>query len=87
MRIKTGTYHTPIKQRKLVDSAVDEMMQAGILERSNKLWRYQIVLVKKKDGSKRFCVKHSIKSQKIRSTLPVIDDTLTSLGSAKYFSS
>ena len=42
MRIDTGThapikrrpYRTPLKQRKMVDLAIDEMMQVGIIERS-----------------------------------------------------
>ena len=43
MRLDTGTcepirkhpYRTPLKQRKMIDSAIDEMMQAGVIERSN----------------------------------------------------
>ena len=32
----------------MVDSAVDEMMQAGIIERSNSPWGFPIVLIEKK---------------------------------------
>ena len=64
LRIDTGThapirkrpYSTPLKERKLIDSPVDEMMQTGVIERSNSPWGFPIVLVEKKDGSKRFCV-------------------------------
>lgn len=64
MRIDTGThepirkcpYRTPLKQRKEVELALEEMMRAGIIERSNSPWSFPIVLVEKKDGSKRFCV-------------------------------
>ena len=64
MHINTGThepiskrpFYTPLQQRKMIDSAVDEMMQAGVIERFSSPWGFPIVLVKKKDGSKRFCV-------------------------------
>ena len=95
MRIDTGThapirkrpYRTPLKQRKMIDSAVDEMMQAGIIERSNSLWGFPIVLVEKKDGSKRFCVDfRALNKMKYARPLPVIDDILASLWLARYFS-
>ena len=40
----------------MVDLANDEMMQAGIIERCNSPWGFPIVLVEKKDGTKRFCI-------------------------------
>ena len=64
MRIATGMhepirkrpYCAPLKERKMVDSAVDEMMQTGVIERSNSPCGFPIVLVEKKDDSKRFWV-------------------------------
>ena len=55
MRIDTGThepikrrpYRTPLKQRKMVDLAIEEMMQEGIIERSNSPLGFPIVLVEK----------------------------------------
>ena len=73
----------------MVDLAIDEMMQAGIIERSNSPWGFPIVLVEKKDGTKRFCVDFRALNRvtkKYARALPVIDDILASLGSAKYFS-
>ena len=46
--IKRRPYRTPLKERKMVDSAVDEMMQAGIIEGSNSPWGFLIVLERKK---------------------------------------
>lgn len=97
MRINTGEhkpikkqpYRTPLRQRRLVDSAIDEMMEAGVVERSRSPWGFPIVLVQKKDGSKRFCVDFRALNKITRKNahpLPVIDDILASLGSAKYFS-
>lgn len=96
MHINTGThepiemcpYHTPLKQRKMVDSVVDEMMLAGVVERFNSLWDFPIALVEKKDVS--FCVDfqglNKIRKKYSHVTLPIIDDILASLWSAKYFS-
>ena len=75
-------YCTLPKQRKMVDSVVDEMMQAGVIERSNSPWGFPVVLAEKKDGSKRFCVDFrplNKITKKYAQPLPVIDDILTLL--------
>ena len=56
--IKQRPYRTPLTQQKIVDEAVDEMLEKGIIERSSSPWASPIVLVKKKDGSTRFCVEY-----------------------------
>lgn len=87
--IKKNPYRTPLKQREEVNVALEEMLQAGVIERSNSPWSFPIVLVKKKDGTKRFCVDFRALNKitkKYARALPVIDDILASLGSAKYFS-
>ena len=87
--IKKQPYRTPLGQRRTVDLAIDEMMQAGVIERSRSPWGFPIVLVEKKDGSKRFCVDFRALNKITKNNahpLPVIDDILASLGSAKFFS-
>ncbi|GBM12230.1 hypothetical protein AVEN_61261-1 [Araneus ventricosus] len=63
-RINTGD-HPPIKQyprrlplarKKEADNLVKEMVDNGIIEESSGPWASPIVLVKKRDGSTRFCV-------------------------------
>ena len=46
--IKKCPYHTMLIQRKIVDSAVAEVMRAGIIERSNSPSGFPIILVEKK---------------------------------------
>lgn len=54
--IKLRPYRAPLNNRKLIEKAVDEMLEAKIIERSNSPWSFPCILVKKKDGSHRFCV-------------------------------
>ncbi|GBN76452.1 Retrovirus-related Pol polyprotein from transposon 297 [Araneus ventricosus] len=95
-RINTGD-HPPIKQypRRLpldrkeeADHLVKDMVDNGIIEESSGPWASPIVLVKKKDGSTRFCVdyrKLSEITKKDSYPLPRIDDTLDALNGSEWF--
>lgn len=93
------TESAPIKQRYYrvnpvvqaeIDRQLDEMLRLGIVEVSNSPWSSPIVLVKKKDGSYRFCVDfRKLNSVTVRDSypLPLVSDTLDKLRNAKYLSS
>lgn len=88
--IKQRPYRTPLAQQHLVDEAINEMLEKDIIEKSNSPWASPIVLVKKKDGSTRFCVDY----RKLNSVtvplavpLPLIDDLLGILGKSVFFTS
>ena len=88
--IKLRPYLTPLNNRKIIDETIDEMLNAKVIRRSRSPWSFPVVIVDKKDGSKRFCVNFTKLNQvtKINSyPLPVIDDILALLGKAKYFTS
>ena len=88
--IKLRPYRTPLNNRRVIDDAVDEMIDAKIIQRSQIPWSLPVVIVDKKDGSKRFCVdfrKLNQITKKNSYPLPVIDDILAILGKAKYFTS
>ena len=88
--IKLKPYRTQLNNRKVIDQAIDEMMEAKIIQRSKSPWSFPVVIVDKKDGSKRFCVdfrKLNQITKPISYPLPVIDDILALLGKAKYFTS
>jgi hypothetical protein len=95
--IKTGN-HMPIKQAthrntpnvvKKKRDKVEEMLSKGIVVPNNSPWWANTVLVRKKDGSARFCVGYrTLNTLTVRdaSPLPRIDDTLDALSGAVYFS-
>ena len=88
--IKLRPYRTPIKNREVIDKAVDEMLDAEVIRRSNSPWSFPVVIVDKKDGTKRFCVdfrKLNQVTKKNSYPLPLIDDILALLGKAKFFTS
>jgi hypothetical protein len=88
--IKLRPYRTPMKNRQVIDKTVDEMLDANIIKRSRSPWSFPVVIVDKKDGTKRFCVdfrKLNKVTKKNSYPLPLIDDILALLGKAKYFTS
>ena len=83
--IKQKPYRTPLMKRKIVDDAIDDMLQGNIIRPSNLPWASPIVVVHKKDSLKR-CHVHYIDLNK-RTTLSswplqVIDALLAPLGVA-----
>ena len=52
--VKMKPYRTPLNKRKVINKAVDEMLEAGISQRSRSPWSFPVVIVDKKDVSKRF---------------------------------
>ena len=88
--IKLRPYRTPLKNREVIEKAIDEMLDANIVRRSRSPWSFPVVIVDKKDGSKRFCVDFRKLNQITKRNsypLPLIDDILALLGNAKFFSS
>ena len=86
--IKLKPYRTPFTKRPIVDKAIDDMLAANVIQPSRSPWSFPIVIVDKKDGSKRFCTdfrKLNLISKKSSWPLPVIDDMLAVLGKAEFF--
>lgn len=74
---------------KEAEEEITRMKEEGIIEASVSPWSSNIVLVKKKDGSLRFCVDfRQLNDITIKDShpLPRIDDTLDAISGSKYFS-
>ena len=87
--IKLRPYSTPIHKRKLVEEALNEMMDLGMIERSKSHWSFPIVIVEKKDGGHRFCMDFrqlNAITKPLAVPLPLIDDIFALLGKSKCFS-
>lgn len=92
------TNSEPIKQRYYplspvlrgyVNEELDKMLELGVVRPSNSPWSSPIVMVKKKDGSYRFCVdyrKVNAVTQKDAYPLPYISNILDMLRDANYLS-
>jgi len=68
---------------------VTELLKAKVIEPAQSCWNSNVLLVRKKDGSMRFCVdyrKLNSITAKLSYPLPRIDICLESLGGAQYFS-
>ena len=64
------------------------MQQDGVIQPSNSPWSSPVVMVRKKDGSHRFCVDYTaLNSITKADTFPIprIDDLLDQLGGTRYF--
>ena len=89
MPIKQRPYRVSPDVKKEIDRQVDEMLEKGIIQESVSPWSSPVVLVKKKDGSYRFCVdfRKVNKVTKVHSfPMPLVADALDSLVGASVFS-
>ncbi len=74
--------------RKAVDESLDKMLELGVIKPTVSPWSSPIVLVKKKDGSIRFCVdlrQVNAVTKKDAYPLPNINDCLGSLSGSEFF--
>ena len=72
-----------------VRKLIHDMLEQGAIQNSDSPWSSPVVLVKKKDGSLRFCVDYRKMNEVTRKDaypLPRVDDTLDTLVGSKYFS-
>ena len=79
----------PLSKLKDAEEEIQNMASSGVIEPSYGPWSSPVVLVKKKDGSTRFCVDYrKLNDVTIKDShpLPRIDDTLDALSGAKIFS-
>lgn len=87
--IKQHPRRLPLAKMGEVEKEIEDMLDKGVIETSNSPWSSPIVLVKKKDGSIRFCIDYrKLNDVTIKDSYPIprIDSTLDALAGAKWFS-
>lgn len=97
-KIDVGT-NKPVKQRHyfvspaildIINAEVDSMLKRGIIEESNSAWSSPVIVVKKPDGRKRFCLDCRAVNKlttKDAYPMPIIEGIFASLHETKYISS
>ena len=87
--IRQKPYRIPESKKEEVKAELEKMLKRGIIEGSHSNWASPIVLIPKKDGTKRFCIDY----RKLNSVckydaypIPRMDDILEKVGSSKYLS-
>ena len=86
--IKQPPRRVPLKMREEVDKILSEMKQQGVIEESHSPWISPAVLVRKKDGSIRFCVdfrKLNAVTKKDSYPIPRIEDLHDRLSGNSWF--
>ena len=85
--VRLQPYRLPHAYRETVRQELEDMERSGVIEPSSSEWAAPIVLVKKKDGTLRFCVdyrKLNGLSQADAYPMPRIDEVIDQLGRAKF---
>jgi hypothetical protein len=87
--IKQQPYRIPHSEKQYVHDYIQDGLKSGIIRPSNSPWSSPILLVAKKDGTKRFCVDYRLLNAATKKDIypiPLVDDVIEKLAGMKYFS-
>ena len=88
--IRQRPYCVPFAQKERIEQCIDDMLEQGVIRPSTSAWSSPVILIKKPDGSDRFCCdlrKVNSVTKKDSYPLPKISDTLDALSGSQFFTS
>ena len=87
--VKVCPYWYPHSQQQRIETMVQEMLTAGIIASSTSPFSSLIILIKKKDGTWRFCTDYRVLNAitiKDNFLIPTVDELINELYGSHYFS-
>lgn len=86
--VRQNPYRNSAAERQITQDQVTEMLEKGVVRESTSPWSSPVVLVRKRDGTWRFCVdyrKLNAVTKKDVHLLPCVDDVLDMLQGSSFF--
>lgn len=86
--VNARPYHYSPQHKTEIETQVKQLLQSGLITHSHSPFASPVLLVKKKDGTWRFCVDYRKLNDltiKNRFPMPIIEEILDELAGAKYF--